>query len=466
MHSRLRFLGLVFVSALACGGCDRADHVDRATVAKSPLVSGSAEVTFAYESDWGAGYCLNVSMTNHGTRAVTSWTVVMDTHQSTISQLWNGIYTTSGSQITVGPMSWNATVSAGVTVRLFGFCATSTGADYHPTFVSLDVAGGDQGSTGGASGTGGSPSTAGGTAGAAPVNGGSHTGGAATGGLPSDTGGSAGAPAETGGATLGTGGTGGAGGNPSPATVDITLPYDWGTGYCATVTITNHGSAVITDWTVVLELNQAELANIWNSSGTTDGTLLTAKPLSFTSQIAVGGSAEFGYCATATGPNYQPVLVSVEVVGGGSSGGTGGASSTGGAPSTGGVPSAGGTSATGGVPSAGGTSATGGIGGGSGVATAAIDLQSDWGTGYCANVRLSNNGTAPIIDWTVELELDESTVNNLWSGTFTTSGSRISVQPLSWNSTIASGGWTDFGFCANVTGPNYEPWVVSLVAVN
>jgi cellulase/cellobiase CelA1 len=452
MRNRLKFVSLVLVAGLAFGGCDRADSVDRSMVSQSRLVSGAAEVTFAYESDWGAGYCLNVSMTNHGTQAITSWTVVMDTHQSTISQLWNGDYTASGSQITVRPLSWNATVPGGATTRLFGFCAVSTGADYHPTFVSLDVVGGNQGSTGGTSGTGGSFSTGG-----VPADSGgtpSATGGTDTGGTASETGGSAGAPAETGGAALNTGGTGGAGGNPSPATVDITLPYDWGTGYCATVTIVNNGNAVITDWTVVLDLNEATLASSWDATATTAGTLLTVKPLSWTSEIAVGGSVEFGFCATATGSNYQPVLVSLEVVGGGSSEGTGGTSSTGGAPpSTGGVPATGGTSATGGV-------------GGSAPPTAAIGLQSDWGTGYCANVRLSNSGTATITDWTVELELNQSTVNNLWSGTFTTSGSRISVRPLAWNSTVGSGASTDFGFCANVTGPNYRPSVVSVMVVN
>ncbi|MEI8634904.1 cellulose binding domain-containing protein [Vibrio sp. PP-XX7] len=53
----------------------------------------------------------------------------------------------------------------------------------------------------------------------------------------------------------------------------------------------------------------------------------------------------------------------------------------------------------------------------SGSGEANLSVQNSWGSGYCANVSIANNGDTSITDWTVELDLKNATINNLWNGT-------------------------------------------------
>jgi glucuronoarabinoxylan endo-1,4-beta-xylanase len=154
----------------------------------------------------------------------------------------------------------------------------------------------------------------------------------------------------------------------------ITMQSDWTAGYCANVTVSNAGTAATTSWTVVINMNQSTLANIWSASQTTSGSSMTVTPLSYDASIAPGSSVTVGFCGNATGTNYHPTIASVSAVGnGGTTGGTGGMPATGGTPGTGGVKATGGTTGTGGTagtPATGGTTGTGGTktcGGGSAV---------------------------------------------------------------------------------------------------
>lgn len=152
--------------------------------------------------------------------------------------------------------------------------------------------------------------------------------------------------------------------------VTVSLSSDWGAGYCADVFLRNTSGSAVSSWTVVVELNQSQLSNLWNGTHSVSGSRMTVRPLSWNTQIAPGASVNFGYCASSTGGNYRPTIASATINGGGS--GTGGStgsggSSTGGSSSTGGT-SSGGSSSTGGTSSTGGAStggsATGGSGGG------------------------------------------------------------------------------------------------------
>jgi glucuronoarabinoxylan endo-1,4-beta-xylanase len=118
----------------------------------------------------------------------------------------------------------------------------------------------------------------------------------------------------------------------------LALQSDWGQGYCANVTVTNSGSATTTSWTAVVNLNQSALSNAWSATTALSGTTLTATPLSWNAALAPNASTTFGFCATSTGTNYHPTLVSLTLAGGGSTGASGSAagSSGGGAGSSGG----------------------------------------------------------------------------------------------------------------------------------
>lgn len=77
-----------------------------------------------------------------------------------------------------------------------------------------------------------------------------------------------------------------------------------------------------------------------------------------------------------------------------------------------------------------------------------VDVYTEWATGYCANVvhlDPPNDGSF----WTVEIDVGDSQVYTSWNGTFDTTASPMSV----------TGQWGNPSFCANKTGPNWEPEV-------
>ncbi|MDP0495180.1 MAG: glycosyl hydrolase family 18 protein [Verrucomicrobiota bacterium JB024] len=101
-----------------------------------------------------------------------------------------------------------------------------------------------------------------------------------------------------------------------------------------------------------------------------------------------------------------------------------------------------------------GNSGTGGNGSGTGSGTGSADIVvayavgSDWGSGFIANVSLTNNGTASVSAWTLSFDLPV-TISGFWSATGgTRSGDTYSFANESWNGTIAPGQTVTFGFQA------------------
>lgn len=86
------------------------------------------------------------------------------------------------------------------------------------------------------------------------------------------------------------------------------------------------------------------------------------------------------------------------------------------------------------------------IGGGSGITTR-LTLQSDWGTGYCADVAVTNGGSQPA-DWQVAVAVDGS-VTQTWNATVVASPpGQLIAGGVAWNDVLAPGASTAFGFCA------------------
>jgi len=83
----------------------------------------------------------------------------------------------------------------------------------------------------------------------------------------------------------------------------------------------------------------------------------------------------------------------------------------------------------------------------SGSGEATLDVNNSWGSGYCANVTIANNGSQAITSWTVGLNLNGATINNLWSGNL----NGVNVTPAAYNANVAPGANTSFGFCADGT---------------
>lgn len=93
--------------------------------------------------------------------------------------------------------------------------------------------------------------------------------------------------------------------------------------------------------------------------------------------------------------------------------------------------------------------------------TATINVTSDWGSGYCAEVVASNSGPGATSFWNATIDLQDSTLSSSWNGTFSSAGgARYAIAPDPWNESISQNGTRSVGFCANKTGPNPKPIVV------
>lgn len=71
---------------------------------------------------------------------------------------------------------------------------------------------------------------------------------------------------------------------------------------------------------------------------------------------------------------------------------------------------------------------------------------SDWGAGYCTDVRVTN-ATDKTLRWRVAVPVD-GRVNNLWNGSFDAEHGKIIVTGLHWNENLKPGASAHFGFCA------------------
>jgi len=93
--------------------------------------------------------------------------------------------------------------------------------------------------------------------------------------------------------------------------------------------------------------------------------------------------------------------------------------------------------------------------------TASVTLRQVNETNYCADVTVSNAGPEAISNWSLVVDLNQSTMTNNWSANFIQDGSRYTAMPMFWNASIAPGGSQTVGFCANKTGENWRPIVAA-----
>ncbi|UWE09995.1 glycoside hydrolase family 11 protein [Actinacidiphila bryophytorum] len=166
-------------------------------------------------------------------------------------------------------------------------------------------------------------------------------------------------------------------------------------------------------------------------------------------------------------PNYEILATegygssgSSNITVGSSTGGTNGGTTNGG--TTSGSTNGGTTSgSTNGGTTSGSTNGgtNGGTTGGSGSGcTATFSNASDWGAGFTGAVNVKNNGSSGINGWTVKMTFPgNQTVTNLWSGSYSQSGSTVTVNNADYNGSVAAGASTSFGFNANYSGSNGAP---------
>ena len=98
--------------------------------------------------------------------------------------------------------------------------------------------------------------------------------------------------------------------------------------------------------------------------------------------------------------------------------------------------------------------------------TCSVDyvIANDWGSGFTANVTITNNDITAVNGWTLTYDFPgNQTITNAWNGNAVQTGQAVTVTDLDWNGTLAAnGGSTSFGFNANYSGSNLSPANFSL----
>jgi hypothetical protein len=82
----------------------------------------------------------------------------------------------------------------------------------------------------------------------------------------------------------------------------------------------------------------------------------------------------------------------------------------------------------------------------------------DWGSGFTANVTVTNTGASAINGWTLAWTFGgNQTVSNAWNAAVNQSGQAVTAVNVSYNGTIAANGNVQFGFQATSSGATAAP---------
>lgn len=82
----------------------------------------------------------------------------------------------------------------------------------------------------------------------------------------------------------------------------------------------------------------------------------------------------------------------------------------------------------------------------------------DWGSGFTADLTLTNRGTDPINGWTLTYDYTgNQTLTSGWNGTWSQSGRTVTAKNASWNGTIAAGAAVSTGAQFTYSGTNTAP---------
>ncbi|GGK66451.1 hypothetical protein Sme01_10790 [Sphaerisporangium melleum] len=103
------------------------------TPTPTPAPERACAATYRVTSQWGGGFQGEIAVRNSGTAALTSWAVTFTfPNGQTISQMWGGRYTQSGSSVTVRNETWNGSLAPGASTTA-GFTAAFSGTNGTPS---------------------------------------------------------------------------------------------------------------------------------------------------------------------------------------------------------------------------------------------------------------------------------------------------------------------------------------------
>ncbi|HEU4852801.1 MAG TPA: glycosyl hydrolase family 18 protein [Telluria sp.] len=185
---------------------------------------------------------------------------------------------------------------------------------------------------------------------------------------------------------------------PAPAemTMDLVITNDWSSGYCGNLVVTNVGGLPARNWSVTKTPFRDTVTSLWNGAYTQAADSLTVTGASWNKDAFPGQPIEVGICANRAPKAPEPPA----------------------------------------EPEPGALSAT-------------YAISNDWGSGYCANVTVTNSGKTSATDWSVAMTV-QGTISSLWNGKYTQSASTVTLSGPDWSRNLAAGAqYKDIGFCAN-----------------
>ena len=95
------------------------------------------KVDIKVKSTWQGGYCADLIVSNPGSQAVSTWTLVLNLNSSTMTQQWNMVPSYGSGTVTLKPAaSWNMNIPAGGSVDMQGFCADNSGSQLSVASIS------------------------------------------------------------------------------------------------------------------------------------------------------------------------------------------------------------------------------------------------------------------------------------------------------------------------------------------
>lgn len=290
-----------------------------------PSSKASCEVNYQVINQWNDGFTASVQIKNNGS-AWTDWELAWSMPgNQTITDLWKGEFTQTGTRVEVANEDWNGHVDTGATVD-FGFNGSYSGNNALPGNFSIKgvkctIANSGQ-STPTPTFTPTPTSTPTPTTTTLPT----LTPTPTTTALPTLTS----TPTTTALPTLTPTPTSTAlptltptpTATPKPTTSPTPVPLancevnyqiaaQWDTGFTAAIKIRNNATA-LTSWKLAWDMpNNQKITNLWNGQYTQNGAHVEVANAGWNGQIASGGSVEFGFNGNYSGSNPIPGTVSL-----------------------------------------------------------------------------------------------------------------------------------------------------------
>jgi hypothetical protein len=110
------------------------------TATPTQVSGASCKIHYAITNQWPGGFGATISITNTGTTAINGWSLKFSfANGQTITQLWNGSFSQTGSAVTITNLSYNGSIPAGTTVNSApGFNGSWNGSNSAPTAFTLN----------------------------------------------------------------------------------------------------------------------------------------------------------------------------------------------------------------------------------------------------------------------------------------------------------------------------------------